>query len=78
MDKGGLIHYVCMADAHVSRETTSSSDTLTIVSGRWAFCALDAKADGHDWRETEGMTIENLRSVPRSRLAQLAVEDRIP
>jgi len=77
MANGGLIHYVCIADAHVSSVRTSTSDTLTVVAGRWAFCAFDAKGDGHDWRETEGVTIEALRfGLPKSRFAQLPVEDR--
>ena len=63
--------------AHISSVRTSSSDTLTVISGRWAFCAFDAKGEGHDWRETEGLTIEALRSgLPRGRFAQLPVEDR--
>ena len=50
---------------------------LTVVAGRWAFCAFDAKGDGHDWRETEGVTIEALRfGLPKSRFAQLPAEDR--
>jgi hypothetical protein len=75
--KGGLIHFICIADAHASRETRSSSDTLTVVSGRWAYCGLDAKGAGHEWRETEGLTIESLRSgLLHGRLAQLPAEDR--
>jgi len=77
MANGGLIHYVCVADAHVSGVRTSSSDTLTVVSGRWAFCAFDAKGQGHDWRQTEGVAIEVLRSgLPKGRFAQLPAEDR--
>ena len=34
MAKGGLIHYVCIADAHISSVRQSTSDTLTVVSGR--------------------------------------------
>lgn len=75
--KGGLIHYVCIADAHASRESKSKSDTLTVISNRWAYCAFDARAEGHEWHETEGMTIEVLRSgLPQSRLAKLPAEDR--
>jgi hypothetical protein len=77
MQKGGMINYVCIADAHVTSERRSSSDTLTVVSGRWAFCPSDAKGEGHQWQETEGMTIETLRSgLPKGRLAQLPAEDR--
>jgi hypothetical protein len=77
MAKGGLVNYVCIADAHVTAERRSTSDTLTVVSGRWAYCGFDAKGEGHDWRETEGVTIEMLRSgLPRSRLATLPAESR--
>jgi hypothetical protein len=75
--KGGLIHFICIAHAHASRESKSSSDTLTVISGRWAYCAFDTRADGHEWSETEGVTIEVLRSgLPHGRLAQLPAEDR--
>lgn len=77
MSKGGLIHYVCIADAHAGRESKSSSDTLTVVANRWAYCAFDARAESHEWQETEGVTIEMLRSgLARSRFAQLPGEDR--
>ncbi len=77
MAKSGTIHYVCIAGAHATRERKSSSDTLTVVSGRWAFCPSDAKGEGHEWQETEGVTIEALRSgLTKGRLAQLPAEDR--
>lgn len=77
MAKGGLIHFVCIADAHATRESKSASDTLTVVSGRWAYCAFDAQGEGHDWRETEGLTIETLRSgLLRGRFSELPAEDR--
>ena len=77
MSKGGLIHFVCIADAHTSRESKSMSDTLTIVTNRWAYCAFDARAEGHQWQETEGITIEKLRSgLGRGRFAELPAEDR--
>jgi len=77
MAKSGSIHYVCIADAHATRERRSSSDTLTVVAGRWAHCGFDAKGEGHKWTETEGVTIEALRSgLPKGRLAQLPAEDR--
>jgi hypothetical protein len=75
--KAGLIQYICIADAHLSREDGSASDTLTVFSGRWAFCSSDAKGEGHQWQETEGLTIELLRSgLPKRGLAQLPAEDR--
>lgn len=77
MARSGTVHYVCIADAHSTRERRSASDTLTVVSGRWAFCPSDAKGEGHEWQETEGVTIEALRSgLTKGRLAQLPAEDR--
>jgi hypothetical protein len=77
MASKGSIHFVCIADAHVTAEHRSSSDTLTIISGRWAFCPYDAKGEGHEWHETEGVTLEMLRSgLPKNALAQLPAEDR--
>jgi hypothetical protein len=77
MTKGGTIHFVCIADAHVTAERRSDSDTLTIVSGRWAFCPTDAKREGHRWQETEGLTIESLRSgLTKSVLAKPPAEER--
>ena len=49
MAKGGLIHYVCIADAHMSSVRQSTSDTLTVVSGRWHFARSTRKA-----RDTTG------------------------
>jgi hypothetical protein len=77
MAKGGSIQFVCIADAHATAERRSSSDTLTVVSGRWAYCPSDAKGQGHEWQETDGVTLEALRSgLPKGRLAQLPAEDR--
>lgn len=77
MAKGGLIHYVCIADAHASPQRKSASDTLTVIAGRWAYCPFDAKGEDHEWRETEALTIESLRSgLPHGRLAQLPAEQR--
>jgi hypothetical protein len=77
MSKAGLVHFVCIADAHASREAKSSSDTLTVVTNRWAYCPFDARAGDHEWQETEGMTIEMLRSgLTRGPFAQLPAEDR--
>jgi hypothetical protein len=75
--KGGLVHFVCIADAHATRETKSSSDTLTVISNQWAYCAFDAKAEGHEWHETEGVAFEGLRSgLSHGRLSKLPAEDR--
>jgi hypothetical protein len=72
-----LINYICIADAHATGERRPTSDTLTVVSDRWAFCPSNAKDEGHQWQETEGVTIEVLRSgLPKRGLARLPAEDR--
>jgi len=77
MAKDGMIQFICIADAHVTAERRSSSDTLTVFSGRWAYCPFDAKGAGHEWQESQGVTLEMLRSgLPKGRLAQLPAEDR--
>jgi hypothetical protein len=77
LTKSATIDYICIADAHAIGERKPTSDTLTVVSGRWAFCPSDAKGEGHQWQETEGLTIEVLRSgLPKRGLARLPAEDR--
>ncbi len=60
--------------AVVGRESWQRVD---FVSNQWAYCAFDAKAEGHEWHETEGVTFEGLRSgLSRGRLSKLSAEDR--
>ena len=53
-----LITYECVAVDH--RPDQSHADKLTIHQSAWAFCAFDARADGHTWKETGGQDIDAL------------------
>ncbi|HEV8229919.1 MAG TPA: hypothetical protein VGQ86_08180 [Candidatus Limnocylindria bacterium] len=69
MAKGGLIHFICVRADHAPADGRMHPNTLTIVSGRWAYCPFDALIAGHDWRETEGLTIEAATRIKRASLA---------
>ena len=38
------------------REPQLESDHITVVDGRWAFCAMNVRAEKHDWVSTGGIT----------------------
>lgn len=57
----GLIHYRCRAPAHQQGADGRTPDTITVHEGRWSYCPLDARGDGHVWEETGGVPIESLR-----------------
>jgi len=63
--KGTLVHFRCENPAH-RRPDTRPSDTLTLVEGLWAYCPMDVRAEGHDWRPTGGVTMEALLGPPGS------------
>ena len=53
-----LIAFECIADGH--RPSLVPPDKLTIHEGAWAFCPFDARADGHRWRATGGIDLEQI------------------
>lgn len=53
-----LIAHECVAHDH--QPTLAHPDKLTIHRGAWAFCPFDARAGGHEWRETGGATLDEL------------------
>ncbi len=54
----GLVAYECVAARH--QPSLLFPDKLTIHGGSWAFCAFDAHAGGHQWRETGGAAFGDL------------------
>lgn len=63
MHEGGavgarLIAYECVAAAH--QPSLVYPDKLTVYQGAWAYCAFDARAAGHEWRETGGVELAAL------------------
>jgi hypothetical protein len=53
------VAFQCAAPTHQAGE--AGPDKLTVHDGQWAFCPFDAKADGHDWKPTGGLTLSMLR-----------------
>jgi hypothetical protein len=49
-----------MAAAH-QEFSGHESDTLTIHEGKWAYCPHDVRAQGHEWTETGGQTLAEVR-----------------
>lgn len=58
MVRQGLVAYECVAVRH--QPSLLFGDKLTIHNDSWAFCAFDAHADGHQWRETGGAAFGDL------------------
>lgn len=53
------VAFECVARAHQDGE--GGPDKLTVFEGQWAFCRFNAKADGHDWKKNEGLSLSMLR-----------------
>jgi len=53
-----LIAYSCDAPGH--QPGSMPPDKLTVHQREWAFCAYDARADGHRWQKTGGASYEDL------------------
>lgn len=68
-----LIAYECTASGH--EPTPDHADKLTIHQGVWAYCAFNALATGHEWRNTGGIDLDTL--LRRGRRAA-APESPIP
>lgn len=56
------VAFHCEAPAHHGRDG-GGPDKLTIHEGQWAYCSYDSRADGHEWRRTEGLTISMIRTT---------------
>jgi len=59
-ERQALVYYRCMAAAH-QELSGRESDTLTIHEGKWAYCPHDVRAEGHEWTETGGQTLAEVR-----------------
>ena len=68
-DQRALIYYRCANPKH-QQLSTNRSDTLTIHEGKWAYCPHDIRAHDHQWTETGGVTIEQVRLAQRRPLQQ--------
>jgi hypothetical protein len=59
------VGFACTAPAHQASE--GGPDKLTVHEGKWAFCAFDARAEGHVWGPTGGLTLTMLRAAALAR-----------
>jgi hypothetical protein len=66
------IAFTCVAPAHKAGE--GGPDKLTVHEGQWAFCFFDARADGHQWGPTGGLTLTMLRASAIARGKEHAKE----
>jgi hypothetical protein len=55
---GKLIVWECVAVDH--KASGLFPDKLTVHQGAWAFCAFNARADGHSWHATGGADLDAL------------------
>ena len=66
-----LIQYRCVAEKHQEPRPQGPSDLLTVHEGKWAYCPHDIRAMGHDWKETGGLSVTDLRLlIDRERYAK--------
>lgn len=64
-----LIHFLCVLPDHL-REPQLDSDHITVVEGRWAFCAANVRDEQHDWQSTGGITRADVARQLAQRRAQ--------
>jgi hypothetical protein len=50
-----LIDFLCVLPDHL-RDPQLESDHITVVDGRWAFCAANVRDEKHEWVATGGIT----------------------
>jgi hypothetical protein len=62
--RGALIGFVCVAPEHLGRN--GAADHITIFEKEWAFCAANARGDGHQWKPTGGASLLELEAMVRA------------
>jgi hypothetical protein len=58
-DVEAKIGYECAAPAH--RDGEGGPDKLTVYRREWAYCPFDARAEGHEWGPSPGLTLSMLQ-----------------
>jgi len=61
---GARVAFICMAPAHLHKNG-APVDHLTIHETDWAYCPSNVRTDGHDWKETGGVSMSDLESLVR-------------
>jgi hypothetical protein len=70
------VGFSCVAPAHQVGD--GGPDKLTVHEGQWAYCSFDARADAHEWRTTEGVTLTMLRASTLAKAKEQAKEPGSP
>jgi hypothetical protein len=55
---------MCKAQAHLD-QNGALVDHLTVHEKAWAYCPSNVRRDGHEWKETGGVTMGELELVVR-------------
>lgn len=61
---GALVGFICMAPEHLDRNG-AVVDHLTIHDSDWAYCPLNVRTHGHDWKPTGGVSMGDLEIIIR-------------
>ena len=70
-EERALIYYRCVTEKHQEPRPQGPSDLLTVHEGKWAYCPHDIRATGHEWKDTGGKTVVEVRLlVDRERAAK--------
>ncbi len=72
---GPRIGFICMAGPHLS-SNGKPVDHLTIHQSEWAYCPMDARTHGHEWKSTGGATLAELEIVVKGLRERLASDVR--
>lgn len=67
------VAYECDTPAHRASDG-GGPDKLTVHEGEWAFCPFDARAAGHEWRPTGGLTLSMLQHAAHVRRTERVKE----
>jgi hypothetical protein len=61
---GATVAFICMASAHLQKNG-ALVDHLTIHEKTWAYCPMNVRIDGHDWKATGGVSMGDLEVLVR-------------
>ena len=65
-DERPLIFFRCVNAKHQELRGRES-DTLTIHQGKWAYCPHDIRVKGHQWEDTGGVALGDVRRLGKPR-----------
>jgi hypothetical protein len=59
----GLIRYICVSQPHyiAGRSVQDGLGSLTIIQGKWAYCAAARPAEKHEWQQVQPVPVQGIR-----------------